>query len=65
MNVPVTLEELGSKDKKDELDANADSGKPRWGVGIADLTSDVREQLQAPQDPEGRRHSAGSAREPR
>ncbi len=48
MNVPVTLEELGSKDKAEELNASADNGKPRWGVGIADLTSDVREQLQAP-----------------
>jgi serine protease Do len=48
VDVPVTLEELGSKDKKEELNASADSGKPRWGVGIADLTSDVREQLQAP-----------------
>ncbi len=48
MNVPVTLEELGSKDKTEELNASADNGKPRWGVGIADLTSDVRQQLQAP-----------------
>ena len=48
VNVPVTLEELGSKDKKEDLSAGADNGKPRWGVGIADLTSDVREQLQVP-----------------
>ncbi len=53
VNVPVTLEELGSKDKKEELNASADSGKPRWGVGIADLTTDVREQLQAPQNLKG------------
>jgi serine protease Do len=53
VNVPVTLEELGSKDKKEDLSASADSGKPRWGVGIADLTSDVREQLQAPQSVKG------------
>jgi serine protease Do len=53
VNVPVTLEELGSKDKKEELNASADNGKPRWGVGIADLTSDVREQLQAPQSLKG------------
>jgi serine protease Do len=53
LNVPVTLEELGSKDKKEELNASADSGKPRWGVGIADLTSDVREQLQAPETLKG------------
>ena len=47
LSVPVTLEELGSKDKKEELSASADNGKPRWGIGIADLTSDVRDQLQA------------------
>ncbi len=48
VNVPVTLEELGAKDKKEELSASADNRKPRWGVGISDLTADVREQLQAP-----------------
>ncbi len=48
VNVPVTLEELGAKDKKDDLSASADNGKPRWGIGIGDLTSDVRDQLQAP-----------------
>jgi serine protease Do len=53
VNVPVTLEELGSKDKKEDLSANADSGKPRWGIGIADLTSDVRDQLQAPSNLKG------------
>src|SRR5271169_2330745 len=53
VNVPVTLEELGSKDKKEELNASSDNGKPRWGVGIADLTTDVREQLQAPQNLKG------------
>jgi serine protease Do len=53
VNVPVTLEELGSKDKKEELNASTDNGKPHWGIGIADLTSDVREQLQAPQSLKG------------
>jgi serine protease Do len=48
VNVPVTLEELGARDKKEDLSASADNGKPRWGVGIGDLTSDVREQIQAP-----------------
>ncbi len=53
INVGVTLEELGSKDKKEELSASADSGKPRWGIGIADLTSDIRGQLQAPANIKG------------
>jgi len=53
MNVPVTLQELGSKDKKEELNASAENGKPRWGIGISDLTSDVREQIQAPANIKG------------
>lgn len=65
LDVPVTLEELGSKDKNEELSASAD-GKPRWGIGIADLTSDVREQLQAPSSLKGaviERVQPGSAAE--
>jgi len=53
VNVPVTLEELGSRDKEEKLASNADNGKPRWGIGITDLTSDVREQLQAPSNLKG------------
>jgi serine protease Do len=53
LNVPVTLEALGSKDKDEEFSASGDNGKPRWGIGIADLTSDVREQLQAPSNLKG------------
>ncbi len=53
INVPVTLEELAAKDKKEELSASAADGKPRWGIGIADLTSDVRDQLQAPANIKG------------
>jgi serine protease Do len=51
--VPVTLDELGAKNKEEDLTASAGTGKPRWGVGIADLTSDVREQLQAPANLKG------------
>ena len=47
VDVPVTLEELGAGDKNEVLSASA-TDKPRWGVGISDLTSDVRQQLQAP-----------------
>jgi serine protease Do len=53
VSVPVTLEEMGSRDGKDKLVSNSDNGKPRWGVGITDLTPDVREQLQAPKDLQG------------
>ena len=53
LNVSVRLEALGSKDKDEELSASGNNGKPRWGIGIADLTSDVREQLQAPSNLKG------------
>jgi len=53
VNVPVTLEELGSKEKQEDLSARSENGKPRWGIGISDLTSDVREQLQAPSSLKG------------
>jgi serine protease Do len=53
INVPVTLDEMGSRDGKDKVASNSDNGKPRWGVGISDLTAEVREQLQTPKDLQG------------
>ena len=47
MNVPVTLEAMDKGDR-DNQSASADHGKPRWGVGLSDITADAREQLQAP-----------------
>jgi serine protease Do len=51
VTVPVTLE---------GLDARAEAGKPgqehgkaRWGLGLMDLTPDVREQLQLPANVQG------------
>jgi serine protease Do len=52
VSVPVTLEAMGSRDKGSE-DANAEHGKPRWGVGLSDLTPDTRQQLQAPANVHG------------
>jgi serine protease Do len=52
MSVPVTLEELGTREER--AGARGESqGKARWGVGLNDLTPDVREQIQAPQDLHG------------
>jgi len=51
MKVPVTLEGMDSD--HDTKVADNTSDKPRWGVGIADLTPDVREQLNAPDDLHG------------
>lgn len=52
MTVPVTLENM------DHASANAESGsasqgKPRWGIGLQDLTPDLRQEMQAPADIHG------------
>ena len=52
ITVPVTLEAMGNKNGDDES-ASTEHGKPRWGLGLADLNSDTREQLQAPKDLHG------------
>ncbi len=52
VTVPVTLEAMGNKNG-DEESASTEHGKPRWGLGLADLTPDTREQLQAPKDLHG------------
>ena len=52
ITVPVTLEAMGNKNG-DEESASTEHGKPRWGLGLGDLTSDTREQLQAPKDLHG------------
>jgi serine protease Do len=52
MNVPITLEAMGSRDN-DHQDASADHGKPRWGLGLGDVTPDARQQLQAPENVHG------------
>jgi serine protease Do len=44
-SVAVTLETLGSD--KDTETAGADHGKGRWGLGLADLTPEVRSEVQA------------------
>jgi serine protease Do len=49
--IPVTLQ---SMDKKGgEVSASSENGKPRWGLGLSDMSPDVREQLQAPKDVTG------------
>ena len=52
MTVPVTVEKMGGGKGATEI-ASAENGKPRWGVGIADLDSNTRQQLQAPTQVQG------------
>jgi serine protease Do len=50
--IPVTLEVMGSRDNTREM-GSAENGKPRWGLGLADLSPDVRQQIQAGSDVHG------------
>lgn len=53
VSVPVTLEAMGSRDKQSNEVSENDHGKMHWGVGLGDITPDIREQLQAPKDLHG------------
>jgi serine protease Do len=53
VNLPVTLEAMGSRDKEGNEASEADHGKMHWGVGLSDLTPDLRQQLQAPGEVHG------------
>lgn len=50
--IPVSLEAMGARDKGTET-ASAENGKPRWGIGLADLTPEVRQQAEAGNDVHG------------
>jgi serine protease Do len=54
MTFPITLESIN---KKSEEASNSGSGsahgKARWGVGLQNLTPDLREELQLPSDVKG------------
>jgi serine protease Do len=53
MTVPVTLEAMGSRDKEGNEVSESGQGKMRWGIGLADVTPEVRQELQAPSDVQG------------
>ena len=52
ISMPITLEGMDNSDRETKV-ADASNDKPRWGVGIGDLTPDVREQLRVPDDLHG------------
>jgi serine protease Do len=52
VNLPVTLEAMG-KGEHDRESADASHDKPRWGLGLGDLTPDLRQQLQADESVHG------------
>ncbi len=53
VDIPVTLEAMGSRDKEANESGEGEHGKMRWGIGIGDMTPDLRQQLQAPSDIHG------------
>jgi len=53
INVPVTLEELGSRSDDSGSHSGEGQGKMRWGLGLGNLTPEMRDQLQAPQNIKG------------
>lgn len=52
INVPVTLEAMTKGEHGGESEGGS-HGKPRWGVGLGDLTPDIRQQLHAGDDVHG------------
>jgi len=52
-SIPVTLEEMGSRDKEGKEIAGNGHGKARWGIVLTDITPELRDQLQASSDVHG------------
>lgn len=54
MSLPVTVEELNTKnDSQLGSSSGEEHGKARWGVGLSNITPDLRDQLQAPSNIHG------------
>jgi serine protease Do len=51
VSIPVMLEEMGSRDHETKEASN--NGKPRWGIGLTDMTPELRDQLQLSGDVHG------------
>jgi serine protease Do len=52
MTVPVTLEEIDGR-RNEAGKSQPEHGKARWGLGFAELTPDIQEQLQLPGNVQG------------
>lgn len=53
MSVPVTVDELNAKNEAGIPSSGEEHGKARWGVGLSNITPDLRDQLQAPSNLHG------------
>ena len=48
MSVPVTVEVLNARNEAGSSSSGEEHGKARWGLGLSNITPDLREQMQAP-----------------
>jgi len=53
VNIPITLEAMDTRDRQGNETAEAEHGKMHWGLGLSDMTPEIRQQLQAPRDLHG------------
>jgi serine protease Do len=53
MTVPVTVEELNNRNGASGSSSGEEHGKARWGIGISNLTPELRDQLQLPSNVHG------------
>src|SRR3954468_21940321 len=53
MTMAVTLEELGSRHSDGTSSSGEGTGKMHWGLGLGNLTPEIRDQIQAPADIHG------------
>jgi serine protease Do len=53
LSLPVTLEAMGKRSAEDKENSEDGQGKMRWGIGLNDLTPELREQIQAPREIHG------------
>jgi serine protease Do len=53
MTIPVTLEELGNRTAEGRDGTAKGEGKMHWGIGLSNLTPEMRDQLQAPREIHG------------
>ena len=53
MTVAVTLEALGEHSAEGRDHSGDGEGKMHWGIGLSNLTPEMREQIQAPRDVHG------------
>jgi serine protease Do len=53
MTIPVTLEALGEHAADGDSGSAKGEGKMHWGIGLSNLTPELRDQLQAPREVRG------------